>query len=61
MSSTPTHVAIIMDGNSRWAKQKNLTQKDGHKEGVKAARNAIEFAVKRFDTLDEFESQICQH
>lgn len=46
MSSTPTHVAIIMDGNSRWAKQKNLTQKDGHKEGVKAARNAIEFAVK---------------
>tara|TARA_S200000501_G_scaffold249292_1_gene233523 strand:- start:2245 stop:2952 length:708 start_codon:yes stop_codon:yes gene_type:complete len=46
MSSTPTHVAIIMDGNSRWAKQKNLTQKDGHKAGVKAARNAIEFAVK---------------
>ncbi|MFL2779620.1 MAG: polyprenyl diphosphate synthase [Gammaproteobacteria bacterium] len=46
MSSKPTHVAIIMDGNSRWAKQKNLTQKDGHKAGVKAARNAIEFAVK---------------
>ena len=46
MSSTPTHVAIIMDGNSRWAKQRNLTQKDGHKAGVKAARNAIEFAVK---------------
>ena len=46
MSSKPTHVAIIMDGNSRWAKQKNLKQKDGHKAGVKAARNAIEFAVK---------------
>ena len=46
MSSKPTHVAIIMDGNSRWAKQKNLSQKDGHKAGVKAARNAIEFAVK---------------
>ena len=46
MSSTPTHVAIIMDGNSRWAKQKKLTQKDGHKAGLKAARNAIEFAVK---------------
>lgn len=60
MSSTPTHVAIIMDGNSRWAKQKNLTQKDGHKAGVKAARNAIEFAVKnniKYLTLFAFSTE----
>ncbi len=31
----PQHIAIIMDGNRRWAKQRNLTTKDGHKAGSK--------------------------
>ena len=38
----PQHVAIIMDGNGRWAKQCNLPRIAGHKEGMKAVRNAIE-------------------
>ena len=60
MSSNPNHVAIIMDGNSRWAKQNNLSQKEGHKAGVKAARNAIEFAVKndiKYLTLYAFSTE----
>ena len=60
MSSIPSHVAIIMDGNSRWAKLNNLSQKDGHKAGVKAARNAIEFAVKnniKYLTLYAFSTE----
>lgn len=31
----PSHIAIIMDGNRRWAKQRDLTTKDGHKAGSK--------------------------
>ena len=31
----PEHIAIIMDGNRRWAKQRGLTTKDGHKAGSK--------------------------
>lgn len=34
----PAHIAIIMDGNGRWAKQKNLNRIDGHKRGADAAR-----------------------
>ncbi len=40
----PVHVAIIMDGNGRWAKARGLTRTDGHKEGVEAARRALEAA-----------------
>ncbi len=38
------HVAIIMDGNGRWAKARGLERKDGHREGVAAARRAVEAA-----------------
>ncbi|MCI5043547.1 MAG: isoprenyl transferase [Aquisalinus sp.] len=38
------HVAIIMDGNGRWAEQRGLTRQAGHREGVAAARRAIETA-----------------
>ncbi len=38
----PAHVAIIMDGNGRWAKARGLTRTEGHKEGVEAARRAVE-------------------
>ncbi|NOZ12232.1 MAG: isoprenyl transferase [Acidobacteria bacterium] len=41
-SRLPEHVAIIMDGNGRWAKQRNLSRAKGHKAGVKAIRNALD-------------------
>ncbi len=40
----PSHVAIIMDGNGRWAKSRNLPKLMGHREGVKAAERAIQSA-----------------
>jgi len=40
----PKHVAIIMDGNGRWAKARGLARTEGHKEGVEAARRAVEAA-----------------
>ena len=43
----PKHVAIIMDGNNRWATERNLPGVDGHKEGVKRAREAVEYAVQK--------------
>ena len=36
------HLAIIMDGNGRWAKDKNLDRISGHKEGAKSAKKIIE-------------------
>jgi len=46
MKKLPNHVAIIMDGNTRWAENKNLDKNDGHKEGVKKARLAVEFFLE---------------
>ncbi|MDU1890149.1 MAG: isoprenyl transferase [Dysgonomonas sp.] len=42
----PKHIAIIMDGNGRWAKRQNMDRTEGHKEGVSAVRRAIEGASK---------------
>ncbi|HKI86090.1 MAG TPA: isoprenyl transferase [Thermoanaerobaculia bacterium] len=38
----PRHVAIIMDGNGRWAKARDLPRVEGHREGVKAVRDTVE-------------------
>jgi len=43
-SKLPEHVAIIMDGNGRWAKQRGNKRVFGHKNGVKAVRNVVEAA-----------------
>ena len=40
----PKHVAVIMDGNGRWAKQRNLDRSYGHIEGVTAVRRVTEIA-----------------
>ena len=40
----PEHVAIIMDGNGRWAKSRSLERWEGHKKGVDAVRAALEAA-----------------
>lgn len=56
----PQHIAIIMDGNARWAKQKNLPIKIGHKAGSenvrKISENCIELGVK-FLTIYAFSSE----
>jgi undecaprenyl diphosphate synthase len=46
------HVAIIMDGNGRWATQRGLPRTAGHVEGAKAVRNTVETAARSgLDTL----------
>ena len=53
--SLPSHVAIIMDGNNRWAKSRNLPGVSGHQQGVERAREAVEYAVeKKLETLTLF-------
>ena len=41
MKRIPEHVAVIMDGNGRWAKQRGLDRGQGHKAGIRAVREAI--------------------
>ena len=40
----PKHVAIIMDGNRRWAKEQNLPAIDGHRKGVESLVETVETA-----------------
>ena len=42
----PQHVAVIMDGNGRWAERRHLPRVAGHRAGVKAARNVIESCAR---------------
>ena len=42
----PRHIAIIMDGNRRWARQKGLDIKQGHKEGAKTLEKIVRYANK---------------
>jgi undecaprenyl diphosphate synthase len=44
-SKLPQHVAIIMDGNGRWAKAHGLDRSEGHREGVVSVRKVVEAAV----------------
>jgi undecaprenyl diphosphate synthase len=43
-ASLPRHVAIIMDGNGRWAKQRSLPRIEGHRQGAESARTIIRTA-----------------
>jgi undecaprenyl diphosphate synthase len=45
--STPKHIAIIMDGNGRWAEARGLPRHAGHKEGVRPVRMCIEECTRR--------------
>ena len=40
-ANIPTHVAIIMDGNGRWAKQRGLPRVEGHRNGVESVRATV--------------------
>ncbi len=56
----PTHVAVIMDGNGRWAEARALPRHAGHRSGVKAVRETVETAAKRgvsYLTLFAFSSE----
>lgn len=45
-SAIPGHIAIIMDGNGRWAKKRNRPRNMGHKAGLKALRTTIEYCAQ---------------
>jgi len=56
----PEHVAIIMDGNGRWAKQQGNERVFGHKQGVKSVKNIVEIASElniKFLTLYAFSTE----
>ena len=59
-SKIPVHVGIIMDGNGRWAKKRNLLRTNGHNEGLKRAKEiakaARDIGVK-FVTLYVFSTE----
>ncbi|MEE2933061.1 MAG: isoprenyl transferase [Pseudomonadota bacterium] len=60
LKNTPKHVAIVMDGNGRWAKARNLPRLEGHRKGVEAARQAVKYASDtgvEFLTLFSFSSE----
>ena len=42
----PKHVAVIMDGNGRWAKQRNLPRVEGHRAGSKAVKEVVEMSAR---------------
>lgn len=45
-TSSPKHIAIIMDGNGRWATQRGLPRSAGHKKGVNSLRDIVKFCAK---------------
>jgi undecaprenyl diphosphate synthase len=42
----PAHVAVIMDGNGRWAKKRRLPRVSGHREGIKSVRDIVETSAR---------------
>ena len=56
----PIHIAIIMDGNGRWARQRGFARTLGHEKGVDAVRNTVEAAAElgiKFLTLYAFSTE----
>lgn len=55
VNNRPQHVAIIMDGNSRWAKENGVTRFEGHRAGAKNVRHVVEvFAAQNIEYLTLF-------
>ena len=46
-SDIPHHLAVIMDGNGRWAKARHLPRAEGHRQGVQALHRLVERAAER--------------
>ncbi len=60
MNNLPKHIAIIMDGNGRWANNRHLPRLAGHREGANAVQRTIEAAQKfgiKFLTLYAFSTE----
>ncbi|MFI4941067.1 MAG: undecaprenyl diphosphate synthase family protein, partial [Burkholderiales bacterium] len=60
ISAVPRHIAIIMDGNGRWATKRFLPRVAGHVKGVEAVRGMVEACVERgieYLTLFAFSSE----
>lgn len=58
--SVPRHIAIIMDGNNRWAQAQGLASKAGHRQGADAAKNTVDACIERgisYLTLFAFSSE----
>ncbi|MCJ2033758.1 isoprenyl transferase [Methylobacterium sp. J-068] len=58
--AAPAHVAIIMDGNGRWAARRGLPRVEGHRRGVEAVRRAVRSAIDlgvRYLTIYSFSSE----
>jgi undecaprenyl diphosphate synthase len=56
----PAHIAIIMDGNGRWARQRNLPRAAGHRAGVEPVRQTVETCARlgvKYLTLYAFSSE----
>ena len=46
LNNIPNHLAIIMDGNGRWAKQRGLLRSIGHEGGTKSVKTTVESCAK---------------
>ena len=60
VATVPTHIAVIMDGNGRWARKRFLPRVAGHKRGVETVREMVKQCVKldvKFLTLFAFSSE----
>ena len=47
LNSVPRHVAVIMDGNGRWAEGRGLPRKAGHRAGAESAREAVDACLEK--------------
>jgi undecaprenyl diphosphate synthase len=60
MATIPQHIAIIMDGNGRWAKARNLNRSFGHQQGVETVKEITTACTKmgvKFLTLYTFSTE----
>ena len=60
LNSVPRHVAVIMDGNGRWAEGRGLPRKAGHRAGAESAREVVDACLEKgieFLTLYAFSSE----
>src|SRR5215208_1480976 len=58
--AVPAHVAIIMDGNGRWAARRGLPRVEGHRRGVEAVRRTVRSAIElgiRYLTIYSFSAE----
>ena len=62
LEKIPRHVALIMDGNGRWAKERGLSRLEGHKEGAQSVRAVLRAAANagvEFITVYAFSTENC--